>query len=103
MNNACTCAGHDIIQQPADFNTLTPRYTQETLTLLDKFAQASSQHSPVGALVSPCFCADAMRCPGVQTKQPFFIHVAYEEPHVPLFASPSEKSLSLPALLDIAS
>lgn len=51
-----------IIEQPFNSSTLTIRYNQEILSLLNKYSE---------------------------THQPFFIHYAPENPHVPLFTSPS--------------
>jgi arylsulfatase A len=49
-----------IIKQPFDQNILTNDYTQQALSLLNTWKN---------------------------TKQPFFLHIAYEQPHIPLFAS----------------
>lgn len=67
-----------IVQQPVDLDNLTPTYTAQTLALLDMLAG-----KPVAT--PPKFGVPA----GSQPKpdQPFFLHVAYEECHVPLFAA----------------
>ena len=49
--------GDQIVEQPVNLSTLTARYTQKMLESLDELAK---------------------------TKQPFFLHLAYEIPHVPL-------------------
>jgi arylsulfatase A len=50
-----------IVEQPVNLSSLTPRYNQAILSLLDQYAA---------------------------TQENFFLLVGYEQPHVPLFASP---------------
>jgi hypothetical protein len=52
---------NSIVEQPVNYTTVTPRYTAEALSILDTFAESGL---------------------------PFFLHIGYEQPHVPLFASP---------------
>jgi arylsulfatase A-like enzyme len=54
--------GMDIVQQPVNLSDITQRYTSQALNLLDQYAKSN---------------------------QSFLMHVAYEEPHVPLFANPA--------------
>ena len=61
-----------VIEQPVDLTTLTPRYTAKTLELLD--AAAAAQAKGQGS--------------------PFYMQVAYEEAHVPLFAAPEFQGVS---------
>jgi arylsulfatase A-like enzyme len=51
----------NIIQQPVNLLTLVPRYNQEALTFIEN---------------------------NYKNKQPFFLYMAYDEVHVPLFSSP---------------
>lgn len=51
-----------IVEQPVNYSTLNPRYNQIALSLLDQYAT---------------------------TKENFFLHLAWENVHVPLFCSPS--------------
>jgi arylsulfatase len=53
--------GNQIIEQPVNLSSLTDRYTQRTLQFLDEVHIS---------------------------RQPFFLHLAFEQPHYPLFASP---------------
>jgi arylsulfatase A len=52
--------GDQIVEQPVNLTSLTVRYTDRILKLIDQWAA---------------------------TGQPFFLHAAYEQPHIPLFAS----------------
>ena len=61
--------GTDVIERPADQTTITERYTQETIKIIQ------SRHD-----------------------QPFFIYLAHNLPHVPLFVSEPFKDVSLRGL-----
>lgn len=52
--------GDTIIEQPVDLNTLTPRYNDKATAFVDR---------------------------ALDKKQPFFLYFAYDEAHIPLFAS----------------
>lgn len=56
-----------IIQQPLNLETLTDRYNQEALGFIEKSTKA---------------------------KQPFFLYMAYDQVHIPLFASPRFQNTS---------
>ena len=55
-----------IIQQPVDLQTLTPRYTEQAVSFLEQ-----------------------------NVRNPFFLELAYDEAHVPLFASAEFRNTSL--------
>lgn len=57
----------DIIQQPVNLETLTPRYNDEALQFIENSTRAG---------------------------KPFFLYFAYDEVHVPLFASPKFQNTS---------
>lgn len=81
----------DLIQQPVNMETLTPKYTNKTLELLDElstsekpfFMYVSTGNTNV-ELVRPCPHTHALRRR----------YVGYEEAHVPLFASPEFQGIS---------
>jgi arylsulfatase A len=58
-----------IIEQPVNLSTLTPRYNERALSFLE-----------------------------ANQDQPFFLYMAYDQPHVPLFASPKFLNTSLRGL-----
>ena len=60
--------GDSIVEQPVNLSTLTPRYNQEILSLLDSYAESH---------------------------QPFFLSYNPEQPHIPLFSSPTFVNTSL--------
>jgi hypothetical protein len=62
-----------IIEQPVDLTTLTPRYTSKALSLLEEVATSRTANN---------------------VSKPFFMQVAYEEAHVPLFAAPDFQGVS---------
>lgn len=57
----------ELIQQPVNMETLTPRYTNKTLNLLDEYAASG---------------------------EPFLHYIGYAESHVPLFAAPEFQGIS---------
>ncbi|MBC20984.1 MAG: arylsulfatase [Planctomycetaceae bacterium] len=61
--------GESIIERPADQTTITERYTQETINLIRR-----------------------------KRKQPFFIYLAHNLPHVPLFVSKPFEDVSIRGL-----
>ena len=61
--------GEEVVERPADQTTITERYTQETLKIIRS-----------------------------QSEQPFFIYLAHNLPHVPLFVSKPFEDISLRGL-----
>ena len=61
--------GEEVVERPADQTTITERYTQETLKIIRS-----------------------------QSEQPFFIYLAHNLPHVPLFVSQPFEDVSLRGL-----
>ncbi|KAA0153768.1 hypothetical protein FNF27_06433 [Cafeteria roenbergensis] len=75
-----------IVEQPTDLLTLTPRYTQRALQIIETVATGNAT-TPNPAGLGPL-------SPAPLRGQPFTLFVHYEESHVPLFAAPGYQNTS---------
>jgi len=75
-----------IVEQPTDLLTLTPRYTQRALQIIE--------HAATGNSTTPDPKGVGRLAPAPVQGQPFALFMHYEESHVPLFAAPGYQNTS---------
>ena len=76
-----------IVEQPTDLLTLTPRYTQRALQIIE--------YAATGNTTTPNPKGLGRLAPAPLRGQPFVMFVHYEESHVPLFAAPGYQNTSV--------
>jgi arylsulfatase A-like enzyme len=82
-------SGYHFVEQPFNESDLTSRYTSLMEDLIDRFAVGQNKvsvSSSASTGPSSDAAADAAMA-GLDFSKPFFLHLGYENPHVPLFLS----------------
>ena len=80
-------SGYRFIEQPFNESDLTARYTALLEEVITKFAERQSMDKS-GHTISPGTLPDVSTedlLGGLDFSKPFFLHLGYENPHVPLF------------------
>ena len=84
------------VEQPFNMSDLTSRYTELTIELIQRFANGNTitksgigDDNRYGASGSDSYVNARIQDGHLDFSRSFFIHLAYENPHVPLFISDS--------------
>ena len=94
-----------VVEQPFNATDLTPRYTSEAIAFMQRFAgsegggggEAGGAGDAGAAATTSIKTGEKERDIHKQEEtqpQPFFLHVAWEAPHVPLFTAPEFQGTS---------
>lgn len=78
-------SGYTFVEQPFNASDLTSRYTQLTEELISRFAAGQGTGSPRDSREISPFGEEFFE--DLDFSQSFFMHIGYENPHVPLFLS----------------
>jgi arylsulfatase A len=80
-------SGYTFIEQPFNTSDLTSRYTSLTEELIERFASGQGSVASKKSVTENRAVFDEGFFNDLDFTKPFFMHLGYENPHVPLFLS----------------